>query len=107
MATWQGAGTGMARWCLHWWKRLRWRNAGATVSNTGTQSAGGEGYVMDGGGGLRANRVTFSNVFCNDEFEFDVTFIIGHYFMRNCKLLDIYVTVTHKIVPNNKKLRRI
>ncbi len=26
--------------------------------------------------------------------------------MRNCELLDIYVTVTHKIVPNNKKLCR-
>ncbi len=27
--------------------------------------------------------------------------------MRNCELLDVYVTVTHKIVPNNKKLCQI
>ncbi len=30
-----------------------------------------------------------------------------HYFMCNCELLDIDVTVTHKIVPNNKKLCQI
>ncbi len=34
-------------------------------------------------------------------------FIVRHYLMRNCELLDVYVTVTHKIVPNNKKLCQI
>ncbi len=37
MVVWQGGGTGVARWCLQWWKRLRRCGAGATFSNTRTR----------------------------------------------------------------------